>query len=106
MVRPSSCIDKGGILSPRRYLATNLLEVPCHEITHTFAVPVAATSVAQRRMGLKATRAQNNDGFRRPRWFPKDLAWQVRRMTARPQKRRQWEQTLVHQTRLREVGIT
>ena len=41
--------------------------------TPKIAMPMTAASVAQRRMGFKAPRAQKNEG-QSPTWFPKDSA--------------------------------
>ena len=50
------------------------LSTPWGQITHTFAVSMAATPVAQRRMGFKAPRAQKNEEVSRPTWFPRDAS--------------------------------
>ena len=44
------------------------------QITHTFAVSMAVTPVAQRRMGFKAPRAQKDEGVSGPTWFPTDTS--------------------------------
>ena len=52
--------------------------MPWDQITHTFAVSMAATPVAQRGMGLKALKAQTNEGVSHPTWFPTDASgWGV-----------------------------
>ena len=45
------------------------LNLPWDQITHTFAVLMAATPVAQRRMGFKAPGAQKDEGVSRPPGF-------------------------------------
>ena len=45
------------------------LSLPWDQITHTFAVSMAATPVAQHRMGFKAPRLHKNEGVSRPTWF-------------------------------------
>ena len=47
--------------------------MPWNQTTHQkIAMPMTATSVAQRRMGFKAPRAQKNVKVSRPAWFPQD----------------------------------
>ena len=48
------------------------MNLPWDQFTHTFVVSMAATPVAQRRMGFKAPRARRNEGVSRPTWFPTD----------------------------------
>ena len=43
--------------------------MPWDQITHTVAVSMAATPVAQRCMGFKGPRAQKNEGVSRHTWF-------------------------------------
>ena len=48
--------------------------MPWNQTTHQkIAMPMTAASVAQRRMGFKAPRAQKHEG-QSPTWFPKDSA--------------------------------
>ena len=46
------------------------LNLPWDQITHTFAVLIAVTRVAQRRTGFEVPRARNNEGVSCPTWIP------------------------------------
>ena len=48
--------------------------MPLYQITHTFAVSMAAAPVAHRCMGFNASRAQKDEGVICSTWFPMDAS--------------------------------